>query len=67
MAIPTNFIDLSEVEKPQLVLNNPENLKVTAQFVISSFDGRIKVLNKLPLFNPFHLVPHDQCPACHPV
>ena len=67
MVIPTNFIDLSEDEKLQLVLNNPENVKLTAQFVISSFDIRSKVLNKLPVFNPFHLVPHDQCPACHPV
>ena len=67
MVIPPNFTDLSEVEKLRLVLNNPENVKLTAQFVISSFDVRSKVVNKLPVFNPFHLVPHDQCPACHPV
>ena len=67
MVIPANFSQLPETEKFQLVLNNPENVKNTAQYVINIFEIRSKVVNKLPVYKPFHLVPHDQCPACHPV
>ena len=67
MVIPPNFSELPEVEKFRLVLNNPENVKYTAQFVINIFDIRSKVVNKIPVFNPLHLVPQDQCPACNPV
>ena len=67
MLIPPNFNELPEVEKLRLVLNKPVNVKYTAQFIINIFDIRSKVVNKLSVFNPFHLVPHDQCPACTPV
>ena len=61
------FQNLPDVEKLNLVLNQHSNVKHTAQFIIVSFDIRSKAVNKLPMYNPFHLVPHDQCPACHPV
>ena len=63
MVISPNFNELPVVEKFKMVLNMPENVKYTGQFVINIFDIRSKVVNKIPVFNHFHLVPHDQCPA----
>ena len=34
MVIPPNFNELPEVEKFRMVLNKPENVKYTGQFVI---------------------------------
>ena len=64
MVILPNFNELPELEKFWMVLNKPENVKYTGKFVINIFDIRSKVVNKIPVFNHFHLVPHDQCPAC---
>ena len=63
MVIPPNFNELPESEKFWMVLNKPENVKYTGKFVINIFDICSKVVNKIPVFNPFNLVPHDQCPA----
>ena len=41
-----NFFDLSEGQKLSLILNQPENVKSTAQFVISAYHLRGKVINK---------------------
>ena len=49
MVIPPNFNELPEVEKFRMVLNKPENVKYTGQFVINIFDIRSKVVNKIPV------------------
>ena len=67
LLIPPNFTDLAEVEKLRLILNDPNNVKLTAQHVINTLEIRSKVINQLPMFNTFHLEPHDQCLACHPL
>ena len=63
MELPTNF----ETETPEiffdLVLNEPKNVKLTAQFLINIFDTRSKIVNNLPSTNNpvslFNLSPQD--------
>jgi hypothetical protein len=68
MELPTNFETETPEKKFDLVLNEPKNVKLTAQFLINIFDTRSKIVNNLPSTNNpvslFHLSPQDQCPAC---
>ena len=53
--------------KLEVVLNQAENVKVTAQYIINIFDSRSKIESNLPVTSAtalFHLLPEDQCPAC---
>ena len=43
---PTNFENLDEGSKLSIVLNVPENVKKTAQFIINAYSMRSKLLNK---------------------
>ena len=45
--LPPNFYNLTQIEKLDLVLSHPNNVKCTAQFVIIAFDIRSKTLNRL--------------------
>ena len=45
LCIPDNFQQLSEQEKLKTVLNNPENVKQTAQYLIKVMDLR-SLVNK---------------------
>ena len=78
IVVPANFLTLPPEYKLDLVLNDPNNVKLTAQYIINIYDIRSKVINKLPsttnLYSTnnatstntlFHLQPHDQCPACN--
>jgi hypothetical protein len=42
---PENFCDLVTAEKLKVVLNWPENVKLTAQFLIDAFNKRSKIVN----------------------
>ena len=42
---PENFCDLLTAEKLKVVLNWPENVKLTAQFLIDAFNKRSKIVN----------------------
>ena len=67
LTIPENFQELQPEFKLDLVLNNPDNVKITSQYVINIFDKRSKIVSKLPSIKDisiFHLLPQDQCPAC---
>jgi hypothetical protein len=77
LQIPTNFLIETSEKKLDFALNDPNNVKLTAQFIINIFDSRSKIVNNLPSTNNllstnnvtstnnlFHLLPHDQCPAC---
>ena len=43
---PENFVNLDEGLKLSIVLNVPENVKKTAQFIINAYNLRSKKLNK---------------------
>ena len=43
---PDNFEDLDDGEKLSIVLNEPENIKSTAQFIIDAYNKRSKLVNK---------------------
>ena len=65
------FLQESPEIKYNLVLNEHNNVKHNAQFLINIFDSRSKIVTKLPSIdyatstnNLFHLLPQDQCPAC---
>ena len=45
LCIPVNFSQLSEEERLKIVLNKPENVKHTAQYLISIMDLRSQVNN----------------------
>ena len=69
ITVPFNFTSLSPDEKFNVVLNDHINVKCTSQYIINNFDKRSKVISSLPKENSeqipvFHLLPHDQCPAC---
>ena len=66
--VPSNFLLLSQNSKLGLVLNNHNNVKTTAQYIINIFDKRSKIVSNLPSTNNslFHIEPQDQCPACNP-
>ena len=42
---PENFCDLAISEKLKVVLNWPENVKLTSQFLIDAFNKRSKIIN----------------------
>ena len=42
---PENFCDLPNAERLKIVLNCPENVKLTAQFLIDAFNKRSKLIN----------------------
>ena len=46
ITVPDNFDNLEQCEQLSIVLNHPDNVKLTSQFVISAFDMRSKVINK---------------------
>ena len=68
MELPANFETETQEKKFDLVLNEPKNVKLTAQYLISIFDTRSKIVSNLPStanpINLVHLSPQDQCPAC---
>ena len=43
---PANFLDLSENEKLKVVLNHPDNVRPTAQYVLALMDYRSLVNDK---------------------
>ena len=43
---PENFTNLDEDTKLKVVLNDPSNVKTTAQFIVDAFNMRHKMLNK---------------------
>ena len=46
LTVPENFNNLEQCEQLSIVLNHPENVKPTSQFLISAFDMRSKIINK---------------------
>ena len=43
---PVNFTNLDEDTRLKIVLNDPNNVKTTAQFIVDAFNMRRKMLNK---------------------
>ena len=65
LQIPNNFETLPPNVMLSCVLNDHNNVKLTAQYIVNIYDIRSKIVNNLPSTNNiFHLLPHDQCPAC---
>ena len=71
LKVAANFLQESPEIRFNLVMNEHNNVKHTAQFLINIFDSRSKIVTKLPSIdyatstnNLFHLLPQDQCPAC---
>ena len=46
LVLPDNFDNLPDSEQLSTVLNVPENIKPTAQFLIDAYGVRSKILNK---------------------
>ena len=46
LVLPDNYGNLSDSEKLSTVLNVPDNVKPTAQFLIDAYGVRSKILNK---------------------
>ena len=46
VTVPDNFNNLEHSEKLSIVLNHPDTVKPTSQFIISAFDMRSKIINK---------------------
>ena len=42
--VPDNFSELVSAEQLKLVLNSPENVKVTAQFILDAYNMRSKIV-----------------------
>ena len=65
---PQDFPILPPSQKLNIVLNQAENVKKTAQYIINIYDKRSKVVSNLNSTNQdiiYHIFPHDQCPACN--
>ena len=45
MTLPDNFMDQSDADKFKVVLNNPANIKHTANFILTAFNLRGKMIN----------------------
>ena len=45
MTLPENFVDQPDADKFKVVLNNPANVKQTANFIITAFHLRGKMIN----------------------
>ena len=43
---PDNFENLDDDTKLKIVLNYPENTKITAQFIVDAYSMRSKLINK---------------------
>ena len=68
LEIPNNFQILSKDQKLGIILNHPNNVKITAQYLIDIFDMRSKIVNKIKCVPKiYHISPPDLCPACNPV
>ena len=52
---PPNFIDLENNEKLKIVLNSPENVKVTAQFLVDICNVRSKLMIKKSANNSINI------------
>ena len=46
ITVPANFNTLDKYEQLSIVLNHPDNVKPTSQYLISAFDTRSKIINK---------------------
>ena len=44
LRIPENFLQIEKAEKFKLVLNEPDNVKFTAQFIIDMYSIRSKIV-----------------------
>ena len=66
LTIPNNFSTLLQDQQLKLVLNDHNNVKLSAQFLINIYDVRSKLVTSHRDQNivMYHLLPHDQCPAC---
>ena len=68
LEIKENFQLLDKDQKLGIILNHPNNVKVTAQYLIDIFDIRSKIVNKIKCVpKMFHVSPPDQCLICNPV
>ena len=47
MTLPNNFDNLPLETKLSTVLNDPQNVKFTAQFILNAFNLRSKILSKI--------------------
>ena len=47
LSLPVDFNFLNVYQKLDLVLNHPENVKATAQFLLNAYDARSKILSKI--------------------
>ena len=69
LTIPNNFSTLLHSQKLKIVLNDHNNVKLSAQYLINIYDKRSKIVT-IKTSNDdqnnilYHLLPHDQCPAC---
>ena len=69
LTIPNNFSTLLYSQKMKIVLNDHNNVKLSAQYLINIYDKRSKIVT-IKTSNDdqnnvlYHLLPHDQCPAC---
>ena len=45
LIVPENFFELQAAEKFKLIFNKPENVKVTAQYILDAFNKRSKIVN----------------------
>ena len=67
LTIPNNFSTLMQEQKLKLVLNDHNYVKLSAQFFINIYDVHSKLLvtsHRDQNIVMYHLLPHDQCPAC---
>ena len=48
LSAPVHFFELSDSEKLRIALNNPENVKTTATFLISALNMRSTKINSMP-------------------
>ena len=66
--IPDDFQTLTKPEKLGIILNHPDNVKLTSQYLINIFDVRSKIIQELQGASKIlHLYPPDTCPACNPI
>ena len=66
---PENFLTLPQNEMLSIVLNEHDNVKHTAQYIIDIYDKRSKLLHNVPNVyqnrtDLYHIDPQNQCPAC---
>ena len=69
LSIPNNFSTLNDNQRMKIVLNDHNNVKLSAQYLINIYDKRSKIVTSKTTNDDqnivlYHLLPHDQCPAC---